>query len=63
MRRADSLPDSIRPLFYAPLFGLVGLMINAVYIDIFEASKVAFTFWYIMGLYVGVLQHEENKEQ
>ncbi|OGK14797.1 hypothetical protein A3H80_03890 [Candidatus Roizmanbacteria bacterium RIFCSPLOWO2_02_FULL_37_19] len=56
IRRANQLPSTIRPLFFAPIFGLVGLMINAAYIDVFEASKVAFTFWYIMGTYVGVLR-------
>jgi hypothetical protein len=34
-------------------FGLIALLINAVYIDVFEASKVAYTFWTIAGLYVG----------
>jgi len=40
------------------LFGLfaggigitVGLMVNALYIDVFEASKVAYTYWSLMGL-------------
>ncbi|MEK7633668.1 MAG: O-antigen ligase family protein [Patescibacteria group bacterium] len=35
------------------IFGLLALLINAVYIDVFEASKVAYTFWTIAGLYVG----------
>lgn len=37
------------------LFGLLGLMINASYIDVFEASKVAYTFWLVAGIYVGYL--------
>ena len=40
-------------LYYGFLFGFFGLMINATYIDVFEASKVAFTFWFIAGLFVG----------
>ncbi len=34
------------------IFGLAGLMINATYIDVFEASKVAYTFWIIAGIFV-----------
>lgn len=45
------------PLFYGLLVGLAGiifgLLLNAIYIDIFEASKVAFSFWAIMGITLG----------
>ncbi len=44
------------------IFGLFALLINATYIDVFEASKVAYTFWTIAGLYVGYfgLTYEKN---
>lgn len=42
-------------LYYGFLFGLVGLFINAVYIDVFEASKVAYTFWLMSGIIIGSL--------
>jgi len=29
--------------------GTFGLMLNAIFIDVFEASKVAFTFWLLMA--------------
>jgi O-antigen ligase len=35
------------------LFGLGALLFNATYIDVFEASKVAYTFWTVAGLFVG----------
>ncbi len=35
--------------------GLFGLGLNASLIDVFEASKVAFVFWTLMGLTVGLL--------
>lgn len=35
------------------LFGLGALLFNASYIDVFEASKVAYTFWTVAGLFVG----------
>lgn len=45
--------------FYYGLFasgiGLsVGLMINALYIDIFESSKVAYSYWSLMGILLAV---------
>lgn len=38
---------------YGFIFGFLALFINASYIDAFEASKVAYTFWTIAGLYIG----------
>ena len=35
--------------------GIVGLLLNAVLIDVFEASKVAFTLWIIMGITMALL--------
>ena len=35
------------------VFGLLALLINATYIDVFEASKVAYTFWTVAGLFMG----------
>ncbi len=40
-------------LAYGFTFGLFALLINATYIDVFEASKVAYTFWLIAGIYTG----------
>ena len=39
--------------FYAILFSLFGLLINATYIDVFEASKIAYNFWMIIGVFMG----------
>lgn len=47
-------------VYIGPLFGLGGLMINAGYIDVFEASKVAYVFWYTMGIYIGMLTIKNN---
>lgn len=47
-------PDE-KTLYYGFLFGLIGLLFNAAYIDVFEASKVAYTFWLVAGLFVGPL--------
>jgi hypothetical protein len=53
-------PDDT-PVYYGFLFGLFGLMINASYIDVFEASKLAYTFWLVSGLFVGsVVVQQKN---
>lgn len=38
---------------YGFIFSFIALLINATYIDVFEASKVAYTFWTVAGLFVG----------
>jgi len=45
----------IRFLLLGLIFGTLGLLINAMYIDVFEASKVAYTFWAVMGIFIGYL--------
>jgi hypothetical protein len=34
----------------------VGLLVNAFYIDVFEASKVAFTFWALTGIVLSIVE-------
>ncbi|MFH0773314.1 MAG: hypothetical protein V1922_03305 [bacterium] len=46
-----------KTILFGVLAGFFGLLINATMIDIFEASKVAFIFWMIMGMTVGYLSH------
>jgi hypothetical protein len=36
--------------------GVLGLMLNAILIDVFEASKVAYGFWILLGITVGLIQ-------
>ena len=36
--------------------GLVGIFINTAFIDLFEASKFALTFWFMTGLYVSIIK-------
>lgn len=35
--------------------GIIGLALNATLIDVFEASKIAFTLWLLMGVTLGIL--------
>ncbi len=41
---------------------LAGLLVNAVYIDVFESSKVAMSFWAFMGILLAVLYYVEKGE-
>lgn len=45
---------------YGFIFSFFALFINASYIDAFEASKVAYTFWTISGLYIGYYSLSSN---
>src|SRR3989344_172811 len=42
--------------------GTFGLLLNAILIDVFEASKVAFTYWILMGLTIGLLRLYKKEE-
>lgn len=55
-----SKPDKL--LYYGFTFGFIGLMINAMYIDVFEASKVAYYFWMVTGIFVASLYLLKKKE-
>lgn len=39
----------------------IGLLLNAVYIDVFAASKVAFTYWSLTGLFFGLIWLKDNQ--
>lgn len=45
------------------LGAVLGLLLNAFYIDVFAASKVAFTFWALTGLYLGYYRVVKTKSQ
>lgn len=42
--------------------GTFGLMLNGIFIDVFEASKVAFSYWLLMGITLGTLFLYKNWE-
>lgn len=54
-------------LHYA-LFGsgiaiTVGLLANAIYIDVFEASKIAYTYWSLIGLLLALAVFTQKHDQ
>lgn len=50
--------EMIRALAAASIAGTLGLLINATYIDVFVASKVAYTFWGVQGIALAVFVKE-----
>jgi hypothetical protein len=43
--------------------GLFGLALNALFIDVFEASKVAFSFWMVLGITLGAISLNFKKKE
>jgi len=56
--------DMLSISLYASTLGVIaGLMVNALYIDIFESSKVAYTMWSIIGLITALAVIELNSQK
>jgi len=56
LKKALEKNNKLSPLLWGFLFGFGALMINASYIDVFEASKMAFVFWLTAGIFIGLCQ-------
>ena len=41
----------------------IGLLLNAIFIDVFVSSKVAFTFWILTGMVVALTQIKKKQEK
>jgi hypothetical protein len=57
-KAVSKVPSEQKPIFISVLFAVLALMINATLIDVFEASKVAFILWFILGTFVGYLSSQ-----
>lgn len=42
--------------------GLLSMLANAMFIDVFEASKTAYLFWIMMGIYYKILQFNPHNK-
>lgn len=56
----------IKDNFYAALVAaiiaaIIGLLVNAVYIDVFEASKVAYVFWILVAILLATVKLSQAK--
>jgi hypothetical protein len=45
------------------LGGSIGLLLNAIYIDVFAASKVAETYWALTGMFLGYLAIRDKQNE
>lgn len=52
-----------RFLSMALIFGVLGLLVNAILIDVFEASKVAYLLWTLLGVFAGVASLGSNQAE
>ncbi len=46
--------EDYKTLTFGFICGVLALLINSLYVDVFEASKMAYNFWLISGLFVGI---------
>lgn len=58
--RVDSIVT--RSLVLGFVAGTFGLLLNGVFIDVFEASKIAFMYWLLMGIILGTLDLYRKEE-
>ncbi len=62
-RIVDDIDDKrIRALVYGVLAGSFGLALNAILIDVYEASKVAFVLWTVVGATLGLAKLYQKKD-
>ena len=64
IRRNINQIDSpvVRSLIYGAVGGILGLSLNATLIDVFEASKVAFVLWLLVGIVVGAIALYQTRQ-
>ena len=55
IKRIGTLTSLERSFVIGVYAGTVGLLVNAVLIDVFEASKVAYTLWILQGIVLAML--------
>jgi len=58
LRKKESLPVLERSFVIGVFAGIVGLLCNAVLIDVFEASKVAYSLWLLLGIAIAILSKD-----
>lgn len=56
-----SPPDKMLAIGFSG--AILGFLINASFIDVFESSKVAYVFWIIVGLLIGLINLSNQKKE
>lgn len=53
-----------KTVFLAGIIGAIpGVLLNAVFIDVFEASKFAISFWFLVGFAIALIGMTRNEEK
>lgn len=60
IRKADGLN---KLLLIGFLGGIVALLVNALFIDVFRASKIAYIFWFLIGISVKYLEMRQGTNE
>lgn len=61
---STSKEQSLERIFVVAVFaGTVAILINAIFIDIFEASKFAIIFWLTSGIAVNLVRRKDNDDK
>jgi hypothetical protein len=58
LKKKDTLEPYPKAFVIGVFGGIVGLLCNAILIDVFEASKVAFSLWLLLGVAIALLSSE-----
>jgi hypothetical protein len=58
----DVEPQYSRSFIIGGLAGILGLSLNGILIDVFEASKVAFVLWLLTGVMLGLLHQYQKRK-
>lgn len=58
--KSDNTLSSVVSLSMAGI--IIALMINATYIDVFESSKIAYTFWLLAALFIRNVELDRNEK-
>lgn len=62
-RYAKRVEGDKKYIYYGYIFAMISLLINALYVDVFEASKVAYNLWLVTGFYVGAVAVAEKQQE
>lgn len=60
--KLDGFPDIEKGFIAGIIGGFVGVLLNALFIDIFEASKFAIMFWLLIGIAVYTVKERQNEQ-
>lgn len=62
-RNFAKITDPLAQAIVASTFAaIIGLLVNAIFIDVFEASKVAYAFWMLAAIFFATIKFSTSKQ-